>query len=122
MDQRPDRMERVMSEASNLIRDRLAGLSEGERHAGRWEATEEGAWWVKAGSVCVASAGQGSLARPAAEYMALMDPQVAGAVAHLLDILDRVSLLTVVDEQDNEISLDLLDAHLALKAAITGRP
>ena len=45
-------------------------------------------------------------------------PDVVVLWADLLDVLARVSLLTVVDEHDNEISMDLLETHRALEAAI----
>ena len=42
------------------------------------------------------------------------------ALAELLDVLDRISLLTVVDEHDEDISIELLDARNRLERAIAG--
>jgi len=92
----------MTSPAAKALRDSTRELTEGER-VQTWWATDEGglSWWVKAGGISIANAGQGATAETAARHIALTaSPDVVTALADLLDALHAIRGQHFVEDED----------------------
>ncbi len=108
--------------AAQRVRDSIAALTEGERYAGPWEATQDGGdhWWICAGGLSIANCGLGGTAQRAAEHAALLaSPHVGEALANLLEArrAETLALATWVARQIPEDHARLVDAQHALTRA-----